>query len=98
MITRIVKLSFENSYCVEFEAIFFEIQKIVLSNEGCNSVELLKSYEPGLYFTYSVWDNEASLNNYRNSPVFKKIWRSFKPNFNDGSNYSFSTYSSCFNW
>ncbi|MFT6716348.1 MAG: heme-degrading monooxygenase HmoA [Saprospiraceae bacterium] len=81
MITRIVKLSFEDSYCVEFEANFFETKKIVLSNKGCYSVELLKSYEPGLYFTYSVWDNEDSLNHYRNSPVFKKIWGSFKPNF-----------------
>jgi (4S)-4-hydroxy-5-phosphonooxypentane-2,3-dione isomerase len=83
MITRIVKLSFNDRYCSEFEAGFPDIQKIVVSNEGCNSVDLLKSNEPGVYFTYSIWNNETDLDTYRNSETFKKIWEMFKLNFND---------------
>jgi len=83
MITRIVKLSFNDGYRSEFEENFPDIQKIVLSNKGCNSVELLKANEPGVYFTYSIWDNETDLNTYRGTATFKRIWGMFKLNFND---------------
>jgi len=81
MINRIVKLSFTEPYCKEFEANFPAIQKIVLSSAGCRSVRLLKSKEAGVYFTYSIWDNEEALALYRNSDTFKNIWIEFKVQF-----------------
>jgi heme-degrading monooxygenase HmoA len=83
MINRIVKLSFNQTYCKEFETNFSDTQKIVLSSEGCRSVQLLKSKEDGIYFTYSIWDHEQSLEMYRNSDTFKKIWLEFKAHFKD---------------
>ncbi len=83
MITRIVKLSFQNQYCPHFESMFPKIQQIVFSSKGCKEVKLLKSMEKGLYFTYSHWDTEQSLEDYRQSDVFKKIWSDFKTNFKD---------------
>ncbi|MFT6745976.1 MAG: quinol monooxygenase YgiN [Glaciecola sp.] len=83
MITRIVKLSFVDSYCEEFETEFPKIQKIVLSSNGCKSVELLRSSGSGTYFTYSLWIDKNCLNSYRKSDTFKKIWATFKVNFKD---------------
>jgi heme-degrading monooxygenase HmoA len=83
MITRIVKLSFIDAYYLKFEEKFPAIQQIVLSSKGCNKVHLLKSDQPGIYFTYSIWDDEILLNQYRNSSTFKEIWKEFKLHFKD---------------
>ena len=68
-LTRIVKLSISSSKHLSFEHFFGENKNIILSFEGCKHVELLKS-KGDVYFTYSIWDNETSLNAYRNSKEF----------------------------
>lgn len=83
MITRIVKLSFKQAYRAKFESDFPQTKKVVISNDGCHDVILLKSKEAGIYFTYSTWDSEVHLNKYRNSDTFKKIWSQFKINFDN---------------
>ena len=37
---------------------------------------------PNVFFTYSYWDNESDLENYRNSDLFKGVWAKTKPLFN----------------
>lgn len=81
MITRFVKLSFNEDYCIEFETKFTtSIQKLVASQTGCSEVKLFKAAE-NIYFTVSKWHSEDDLNNYRKSDLFKKIWSEFKVNF-----------------
>ena len=79
-LTRIVKLSILPSKQISFEQFFGENRNIILSFKGCKHVELLKS--PGdIYFTYSIWDDETSLNAYRNSTSFERIWSKTKTYF-----------------
>ena len=79
-LTRIVKLSILPSKQISFEQFFGEKRNIILSFEGCKHVELLKS-SGDIYFTYSIWDDETSLNAYRNSTPFEKIWSKTKTFF-----------------
>ena len=36
-----------------------------------------------IFFTYSMWDSESSLNKYRESNTFKDIWSKTKPLFSN---------------
>jgi hypothetical protein len=38
-------------------------------------------HDPNLFFTYSQWENENALTNYRNSDLFQSIWPTIKPWF-----------------
>ena len=84
MIVRIVKMGFhENSvdaFLKNYEANKFQIRGF----NGCNFLELYRDkHNPTVFFTYSYWDSEEDLNNYRNSDYFKKVWSSTKILFND---------------
>lgn len=65
---------------MSFEQFFGEKRNVILAFEGCKHVELLKS-SGDIYFTYSIWDDETSLNAYRNSAPFDKIWSKTKTFF-----------------
>ena len=50
--------------------------------EGCNSLKLLQDVnKPAIFFTYSVWNSEDDLNNYRHSELFAKVWKATKSKF-----------------
>ena len=47
--------------------------------EGCSHLELLNDINsPNIYFTYSYWNDETDLNNYRNSELFASVWSKTK--------------------
>lgn len=76
---RIVKMTFKKEHCQDFEIYFDEIKNLVGSQPGCDGVKLLKDKsESGIYFTYSNWDNENSLNAYRDTPLFNEVWPKVK--------------------
>ena len=84
MIKRIVKMEFENEYVNQFKSIFKDNKKIILSFNGCHSVELLNDINnKNIFFTFSIWESEQHLNNYRESETFKSIWFKTKPLFNN---------------
>jgi heme-degrading monooxygenase HmoA len=58
----------------------FETSKNQIRNfPGCQHLELLKDVRhEGVYFTISIWESEASLENYRNSDLFKSTWKQTK--------------------
>lgn len=72
-LTRIVKLSISSSKHVTFEQFFGDKKEIILSFKGFKHVELLKS-TGNIFFTFSIWDDETSLNAYRNFIPFEKNW------------------------
>ncbi len=76
-------MSFEPSKIEEFLA-NFEANKIKIRNfEGCNFLELYRDQNnTNIFFTYSYWDSENDLNNYRHSKLFKSVWAKTKPLFN----------------
>lgn len=84
MITRIVKLTVHPEKAEEFKA-FFNAKKQTIENyEGCIKVILYQDIKySNIFFTYSHWDNESYLNNYRKSDLFNDIWKHAKSCFCD---------------
>ena len=82
MIQRIVRMEFRVEEIESFKALFVEIKDKIRAFEGCNSLKLLQDVDkPFIFFTYSVWDSEQDLNNYRNSKLFGKVWKATKSKF-----------------
>ena len=56
----------------------------ILAFDGCQSVDLLRDINTkNIFFTYSIWESESSLNKYRESNTFKDIWSKTKPLFSN---------------
>ncbi|MBP2832946.1 antibiotic biosynthesis monooxygenase [Aquimarina sp. U1-2] len=83
MIIRIVKMGFVPDQIDAFLKIFEENKYKIRNFEGCHYVELLQdTQQPNQFFTYSHWESEEHLNNYRNSSLFKSVWSNTKNKFN----------------
>ena len=66
MITRIVKLTIQPEKTDEFKDFFKAKKKDIENYEGCAMVTLYQDIKyPNIFFTYSHWENEDHLNNYR---------------------------------
>lgn len=84
MIKRIVKMTFQEEKIEDFIAIFESVQTRIKKVEGCQHLELLRCTEPNnIFFTYSYWDDEAALNKYRHSDLFRSTWSKTKLLFAD---------------
>lgn len=82
MITRIVKLTFQEERIDDFLTFFDTINTRVSRFEGCNGMRLLRDiHHPHIVFTYSYWNSEEALNNYRDSELFGNVWSTIKPWF-----------------
>lgn len=83
MFIRIVKMGF-NPENIEAFLENFEANKLKIRNfEGCQFLELYRDKnKPNQFFTYSYWDDESALENYRNSDLFKGLWTDTKIYFN----------------
>ncbi len=81
-IKRIVKLTFLESKTQDFINIYEESRQNIGRFAGCLGVELLRCKSPdNIFFTYSQWENEAALENYRRSELFNNTWSKVKPLF-----------------
>lgn len=82
MITRIVKMEFQEEKTGDFLAFFDTIKDIVNTFPGCYGMKLYQDIDrPNIIMTYSHWESEDALNTYRNSDQFGKIWPNIKPWF-----------------
>lgn len=67
-----------------FLADFEKIKNRIRGFEGCHHLELWRGVEgSNILFTYSYWDNEEALNNYRQSDLFKGVWNNTKTYFQE---------------
>jgi hypothetical protein len=83
MFVRIVKMSFEPSRIDEFLANFETKKQYIRDFEGCEFLELYRDKEKtNIFFTYSFWNKESDLENYRHSDLFKGVWAETKVMFN----------------
>lgn len=84
MFVRIVKLSFHEENIRSFLD-NFELMKDKIRNAPGN--RLLELYQDknnkSIFFTYSYWETEQDLENYRNSELFYDVWNFTKKLFND---------------
>ncbi|TVZ55545.1 hypothetical protein OD91_0799 [Lutibacter sp. Hel_I_33_5] len=84
MFVRIVKMSFHSKHIEKFRAIFNEKKEFIRKSNGCTLLELHQDKtNPEIFFTYSYWEDEQDLENYRNSELFKSVWAKTKVLFND---------------
>ncbi len=83
MFVRIVKMSFEPTKVSQFLANFENKKRLIRNFEGCEFLELYRDKnDSNVFFTYSYWDTEADLENYRQSELFKNVWQETKVLFN----------------
>ena len=75
-------MQFNPAFIAEFKITFKAVQSKIAAFKGCNGVQLLQDpANPEIFFTISKWQDEAHLNAYRNSELFKTTWAVVKPNF-----------------
>ena len=68
----------------DFIGIFEESKHLIRGFKGCRSVKLLRQTNPSnTFFTYSTWESETDLENYRKSDTFKTVWEKTKVLFCD---------------
>ena len=83
MFVRIVKMGFQPENVTTFLNDFEKIKSKVRGFEGCLFLELYRDKSnTNQFFTYSYWENEEALENYRNSDLFKGVWENTKQYFN----------------
>jgi len=81
---RIVKMTFRTEHCDDFLAHFNSIKEKIIAMPGCNSLRLHRDLEnPNIFFTYSSWEEDSALQNYRKSELFLKTWSIVKAWFSE---------------
>lgn len=84
MLVRIVKMSFHPEHIDTFLSNFDSVKSYIRNFEGCRYLELYRDQDnTDIFFTYSYWDDQSYLENYRTSDLFKNVWSQTKPFFND---------------
>ncbi|MCC6413876.1 MAG: antibiotic biosynthesis monooxygenase [Saprospiraceae bacterium] len=76
MIKRIVRMHFRPDGVEPFLKDVFEDSKDkIRAFPGCRHRELMQqTNNPNVLYTFSIWDDEAALERYRNSDLFKTTW------------------------
>ncbi len=77
-------MSFKTEKVEQFLDIFDNSKEKIRNTDGCSLLELYRDKtNPNIFFTYSHWDTEQDLENYRNSTLFNGVWTKTKVLFND---------------
>jgi len=83
MFVRIVKMSFSEEYIADFLGNFEENKHNIRNFKGCKLLELYRDKkDSNIFFTYSYWETEYDLEQYRQSELFKSVWSKTKVFFN----------------
>lgn len=84
MFIRIVKMSFHEENIPKFLENFDSIKDKIRGAAGNRFLELYQDKNnPSIFFTYSYWESESDLENYRKSAFFDEVWSFTKKLFND---------------
>ena len=84
MLVRIVKLSFHQENIPAFLENFELVKNQIRNFPGNRLLELYQDKtNASIFFTYSYWDSEEDLENYRKSELFTEVWDFTKKLFND---------------
>ncbi len=82
MFTRIVRMEFKMDEVPTFLANFEAVKEEIRNFPGCCFLELYRDKDnEAIFFTYSRWNEEADLESYRKSKLFKQVWSATKPLF-----------------
>lgn len=82
MIRRLVKMTVPPERAGEFERLYAEVRERVLSAPGCRKLELYRDLrDSGIFFTWSLWDDEQAVETYRKSEIYRSVWPRLKALF-----------------
>ena len=83
MIVRIVKMQFKPEEVNNFKQLFDDRKEKIRNFPGCQHLELLQGVagNNATFFTYSYWESEKDLDNYRYSELFADTWKLTKQMF-----------------
>lgn len=77
-------MRFQPERVEEFLEIFHGSRERIRAFPGCQQVTLYRDkQDPNTFFTYSIWDSEDALEEYRNSDLFRSTWKKTKALFSD---------------
>lgn len=77
-------MSFAKENVAAFLENFNENKEKIRAVEGCEFLQLLKDKDnTNIFFSYSFWNKQEDLDNYRKSELFKSVWAKTKVLFND---------------
>lgn len=83
MFVRIVKMSFHPQHVSAFLDNFELMKEKIRNAPGNRLLELYRDKNnPDIFFTYSYWETEEDLENYRQSALFDEVWTFTKQLFN----------------
>jgi heme-degrading monooxygenase HmoA len=76
---RIVKLTFKPEHVQDFLEHFETVKQDINGFPGCRGMKLLQHQDvSNIFFTFSEWNSNDDLNNYRKSELFGGIWPKVK--------------------
>jgi quinol monooxygenase YgiN len=79
MVVRIVRMHFKKENVEAFLHLFNSNRNAIGSVEGCTHLELLQDADhPESFATISHWNDIRYLQQYRESELFKNVWRNVK--------------------
>lgn len=82
MIIRIVKMTFRDKEASVFVKIFDTSKDKIRNYPGCMHLKLLRDKNASnIFYTYSHWEDETFLNEYRQSELFIDTWKRTKALF-----------------
>ncbi|WP_159780621.1 putative quinol monooxygenase [Flavobacterium sp. 9AF] len=84
MFVRIVKMRFQEDKIDLFLENFNQVKEKIRNFEGNEFLELYQDKnDPRIFFTYSYWQQEENLEEYRKSVLFTEVWNFTKALFSD---------------
>jgi heme-degrading monooxygenase HmoA len=84
MINRIVRMTFDPHKVNEFVQVFNNSKSHIAGFPGNHGLKLLRdSNEKNVFYTYSLWLDDESLQRYRKSELFKTTWAATRALFVD---------------
>lgn len=82
MLIRTVRMTFRPNRLEEFRGLFDDTSPQIRAFPGCSMLELWEDVRfPNILSTYSHWESEEALANYRRSELFETTWAKTKPLF-----------------
>ena len=77
-------MTFREDEVENFLDVFHKSKDKIRAFKGCLHLELHQDYTAdNIFSTYSIWNDEQALDQYRNSDLFKSVWAQTKPLFKE---------------
>lgn len=84
MLIRTVRMTFQEDKVEEFLRYFDTHKQQIRDFSGCHHLALWQDmHQKNILTTYSIWESEQALNQYRDSEIFKSVWKATKRLFSE---------------